>query len=500
MTLVKTNLSCDILIIGNGFAGRAVAGSLDGDVLIVERGEKFNIFERRSQFNAMKKSNRHSALIRQAYESKHEFNTPERLGDDCGSEYILVDGGCSNHWGGLSFRLTQAVFDQPNLDDQWPFSYSDITPYYNKAEQLLRLSADPRDPDSRNLIGTIQGGDLWREAMDSFFPSAYLGAQAHNLALNDQSKQGVCLGAGDCELCPMDAKTRSAHLEMDHQVVHETVVRSLIFEGNKAVKALCDTNDGPLEINFNRVIVAAHGVESLKLLWNSKLPEEAPQHLIGHFYQDHAVAELACQLPGTMLPYMQTNTASQVIIPELSGEVFGIEYTTLGLMTRPSGHITAAALDLDMLNSSEIETAIKQLGSVLHLYVLLEIPPHWGLSMSYTNGKLNVDSSGYHENKGIYDQVIEAIYSKMKSLGVKPVLGAENLHYKHSYGTHHIMGTLNMSTGVRGVVDADFKLKGTSNVYIAGSSLFPRCGSRNPTVTVVALSLMLADKLNRVHR
>ena len=63
-------------------------------------------------------------------------------------------------------------------------------------------------------------------------------------------------------------------------------------------------------------------------------------------------------------------------------------------------------------------------------------------------------------------------------------------------GTHHLIGMLSMGNGQRAVVDADFKLKGTSNVRVAGSSLFPRCGSRNPTVTVVATSLMLAEKLN----
>lgn len=83
----------DTLIIGNGFAGRTAASALSGDCLIVERGEKFNIFERRQQFQQMDKSNRHDALIRRSYQSKHAFNQPEDLPSDCASEYILVDGG-----------------------------------------------------------------------------------------------------------------------------------------------------------------------------------------------------------------------------------------------------------------------------------------------------------------------------------------------------------------------------------------------------------------------
>ena len=46
-----------------------------------------------------------------------------------------------------------------------------------------------------------------------------------------------------------------------------------------------------------------------------------------------------------------------------------------------------------------------------------------------------------------------------------------------------------------GVVDADARVHGTSNLYVAGSSVFPSSGSTSPTVTVVQLALRLADQL-----
>lgn len=294
----------------------------------------------------------------------------------------------------------------------------------------------------------------------------------------------------------MDAKTRSLHVQTKTQVLNGVMVDRLRFEGDKAAEAICITGDGPLSIRFNRVIIAAHGVESLKLLWKSNLPDATPSDLLGHHYQDHAVAELACVLPGAKIPFLQVNTAAQVVIPELSGEHDGIEYTTLALMTPPNEAALAGSLDIAKVNAWDLEGAVRDMSSTLGLYVLLEIPPEWDVSLSYAGGKVSMDTAGYHKNKVRYNGVIASIYRKMEALGVRPIRSAEQKHYMNAMGTHHLVGVLSMGDGPRAVVDVDFKLKGTSNVRIAGSSLFPRCGSRNPTVTVVATSLMLAEKLN----
>jgi choline dehydrogenase-like flavoprotein len=64
-------------------------------------------------------------------------------------------------------------------------------------------------------------------------------------------------------------------------------------------------------------------------------------------------------------------------------------------------------------------------------------------------------------------------------------------------GWHH-MGTTRMSADPRrGVVDADCRVHGLSNLFVAGSSVFPTAGSGTPTLTIVALALRLADTLRR---
>jgi choline dehydrogenase-like flavoprotein len=60
----------------------------------------------------------------------------------------------------------------------------------------------------------------------------------------------------------------------------------------------------------------------------------------------------------------------------------------------------------------------------------------------------------------------------------------------------HHLGTTRMSADpMNGVVDSNCKVHGVSNLYIAGSSVFPTGGHANPTLTIIALTLRLADHL-----
>jgi choline dehydrogenase-like flavoprotein len=66
-------------------------------------------------------------------------------------------------------------------------------------------------------------------------------------------------------------------------------------------------------------------------------------------------------------------------------------------------------------------------------------------------------------------------------------------------GGYHLIGTTRMNDDPKhGVVDRDCRVHGMSNLYIAGSSVFPTAGSGNPTLLIVALALRLADYLKRV--
>ncbi|WP_376742629.1 GMC family oxidoreductase [Ensifer canadensis] len=61
----------------------------------------------------------------------------------------------------------------------------------------------------------------------------------------------------------------------------------------------------------------------------------------------------------------------------------------------------------------------------------------------------------------------------------------------------HTLGTTRMSTSPKtGVVDLHCRVHGINNLYIAGGSVFPTSGHANPTLTILALAIRLADHLN----
>jgi choline dehydrogenase-like flavoprotein len=65
-------------------------------------------------------------------------------------------------------------------------------------------------------------------------------------------------------------------------------------------------------------------------------------------------------------------------------------------------------------------------------------------------------------------------------------------------GGYHQMGTTRMHVDPhKGVVDEHCRVHGLKNLFISGPSVFPTGGYANPTLTVVALAMRLADHLKR---
>ena len=87
---------------------------------------------------------------------------------------------------------------------------------------------------------------------------------------------------------------------------------------------------------------------------------------------------------------------------------------------------------------------------------------------------------------------------RMARLEMSAPAGGGAVDQNNLYDIYHPAGTTRMSAdSSSGVVDENLRVHGCSNVYVAGSAVFPSMGAANPTFTAMALGLRLAELIAR---
>jgi choline dehydrogenase-like flavoprotein len=113
-------------------------------------------------------------------------------------------------------------------------------------------------------------------------------------------------------------------------------------------------------------------------------------------------------------------------------------------------------------------------------------------------GHIRVNAKGYpvvqkrlnDEDKRRRDRGRDAIRNIFLSTGAKEIIEGNV-----AIGLH-LMGGCNLGTDpTKSVTSPEFRLHGHQHVYVADSSVFPNAPGINPSFTIMALSLMAADRL-----
>ncbi|MGJ4951796.1 GMC oxidoreductase [Bradyrhizobium sp. HKCCYLS20291] len=119
--------------------------------------------------------------------------------------------------------------------------------------------------------------------------------------------------------------------------------------------------------------------------------------------------------------------------------------------------------------------------------------------------KLHIDWRVCPEDKASIAASYRELQRVMDRTGIARVLFDEaaldeSVGQTIAVGGHHI-GTARMSDDPKqGVVNPDCRSHDLENLYIAGSAVFPTSGSANPTLTIVALAIRLAEHMSAAMR
>ncbi len=100
-------------------------------------------------------------------------------------------------------------------------------------------------------------------------------------------------------------------------------------------------------------------------------------------------------------------------------------------------------------------------------------------------------------------RVAAILGEELGRLGMRPFINTldadDNVMAHDIEGTWHHIGTTRMSRcPTRGVVDPDCRVHGMSNLFMAGSSVFPTSGHSVPTLTIVAMAVRMGAHLREL--
>jgi choline dehydrogenase-like flavoprotein len=325
----------DAIVIGSGAAGGMAAHVLTSQglqVLMLEAGKKLDINNELKSMEWPYQHPRRGAMppdrealtlneytIRQPpYGAGSKFNKVHSMVQSWnGADYsknIVVDekehpytgtkyawvrarvlGGKTNIWGRLALRLSDYDFKAKSRDgygEDWPISYADIAPYYDRVDEYLGISGVkenlPHLPDSLyqrpnrltrsevSLRETLRG---MGRVLTPYRAGVTTDGLKHNKYRSKCFGRGACARrAGGCDIhAAFDSPTGLIYPAMDTgrlTLRTNATVREILVDpatGKARGVAFVDTDSGrDYEARGRTVVVAASTLESARLLLLSK--------------------------------------------------------------------------------------------------------------------------------------------------------------------------------------------------------------------------------------
>ena len=520
-TDANTVVHADVCIVGAGAAGITLAKEFAGQhfrVLLLESGDV---------------SFRHRPQL--LY-----------LGEDIGVENgstatsrFRMFGGSTTRWAGQCRPLDAIDFEQRESipHSGWPFDRQDLDPYYRRAHAIASLGPFDYDPStwSSEAHGPLPAdSELLETIIYQFgFPTDF--GQLYRDDLQAAENVHVYLNANVVEI------------EADADNHGVTGLRVATFNGRR------------MRIEARHYVLACGGIENARLLlasnrvFNQGLGNE--HDLVGRFFMDHAYFVMGYFQPAkpeydqnyyVIEDYALMGSEQKICAgfalnervrrnEALNGAAIYFnrrprykalpEYYSRGVKSfihlvdvlrhtqLPNRHFGRHLCNA-LVGFRDVEKTLRRqlvdpwnpqpkqcLKAVIEAtpdpesrVTLGERKDHFGMP------RVRVDWRIEPSDKRGLNQLLAAMRHEFPRLGLgrlveNPSEDEAGWPMSMTGGKHH-MGTTRMHVDPhRGVVDPSCRVHGLSNLYVAGSSVFVTAGYANPTLTIIALAIRLADHL-----
>jgi choline dehydrogenase-like flavoprotein len=432
---------------------------------------------------------------------------------------IMAYGGSTGHWGGWCLRYKPEDFwlrTNTGEGADWPLSYEELEPYYVQAEQYLSVCGEVNE--SWNTIRAHQPyplPDFGWTAADGVMIEAFhkVGIEPGKMPL---ARYRRCMSTGTCKYCPLGSRfTAQAVLEelTENNSYHNfeqrcrSTVVGLVARHKKdtieAIEVLNTVTGEHDRVHADTFVVCAGTYESPKLLlrsvsslWPHGIGND--HDLVGRFIVSHSFLTVTGRFPANPHHWLQ-----EYDFPTLMSRTYDApEYQQDGKVflfkNRALPNIDIADLMIQGKSRAQINTKLsgpmdfqlqgfyEEKGQYRNRLQPKPGTNRFGLPLTEIR---YLRSPRFAEQAGTRLPLLTAVIDAMGCPVVVPANWDDP-------GGHHATSTCRMGDSPeQGVTDRNMLVFGTNNLYVCSNAAFPSCTAVNPTLTLTAMTMRLADHL-----
>jgi len=504
------NKQYDICIIGGGIAGLTIANELKNKNVTIAILESGN-FDFDEKIQSLYKGEVLSTSAPHA-----ELDVFRRR------QY----GGTSHMWGGGVLPLDEIDFEYQDYikGSGWPITRKDLNPYYGRAMRYFGVGDNVDDYDTVSpIIQDLEKSKVLQTKMWKLTPSNKKNfSNRFKRNLYDRSNVDIYINANCTDLNPTNNE-KLVEVKTLSGVVHTIKARKFIISmGGIETTRLLMLSSFDYGDNVGRYYTphwnSNHGLLLIRpdKLVSSQYERTSRGYRIRRFL---TLNEEFAKMNGLLnvkitLEKIVTDNDMLEDIQGYFNYLYGIDVSLLDL---------ADNVDLKQFSfSEEGESAARRVFrysrnlvnkyinfNVFEYYCALGQKPNVDSTLTLSNKlddmgqrTVQLDYKVSEDDKESLIRTYHLIGKELGQLGVgrmmfNPDIAAQDF-IQSSHGSSHHCGTTRMADSLEnGVVDANLKLFKSNNKYICSSSVFPITGHANPTLTIAALGIRLADYITK---